>query len=135
MESIMTIYERYPFFLQIISCLIFLKIQVVLFMFAIILISVHCAWHNHTGRKTYNNRAFTERTPISLSLWFTNLRTIMANSYRPYWARDGHVVSSIIHHSFPQTSVQFCPLILCSVHILFINFFAEQVLRVISPFN
>jgi len=129
----MIIYERYLFSLQIISCLIFfclifLKTQVVLFMFAIIQISVHCAWRNHTSRKTYNNRAFTERsTPISLSLWFTNLRTITANFYRPYWARDGHVVSSIIHHSFPQTSVQFCLLILCSVHILFINFFAEQV--------
>lgn len=102
---------------------------------AFILVLVHCAWRNHTGRKARNNRAFTERSmPISLSLWFTNLRTITANSYRPYWARDGHVVSSIIHHPLPQTSVQFCPLILHSVHILFINFFTIQfyVLLVLS---
>lgn len=116
----------------IISCLVFLKTQVAFFI-ATILILFHRAWHNRRGRTTHNNRVLTERrAPISLSLWFTNLRTITANSYRPYWTRDGHVVSFIIHHPLPQTSVQFCPLISCILSILFINFTDFYALLILS---
>lgn len=75
-----------------------------LFCIAVILISVHCAQHNQ-GQE--NARVITERLqneahrfhcPCGLPIY----GPLRLNFYRPYWARDGHVVSSIIHHSLPQ---------------------------------